>query len=84
MPFGTNVVVRRGAGPSPSTGEGGVGVRLSGAERPGFSPHPHLPPPGGKENDASVAIECRTLLREGAGGDEAGAKGMMLTAIRTF
>jgi hypothetical protein len=41
--------------PSPSMGEGGVGVRISGAERPSFSPHPNLPPPGGKENDASLA-----------------------------
>jgi hypothetical protein len=32
-----------------------VGVRLSGAERPSVSPHPTLPPSGGKEHDASLA-----------------------------
>jgi hypothetical protein len=46
--FGTNVVVRRGAGPSPSTGAGGVGVRLSGAERPSVSP-PFPPSPANGE-----------------------------------
>jgi hypothetical protein len=69
--FGTNVVVRRGAGPFPSTGEGGVGVRINGAERPSFSPpSPPSPTKGGRSTMPPWPIEGRTVLirpRQGGG-----------------
>jgi hypothetical protein len=61
--------------PSPLTGEG-----AGGGEDHTSSPHPHLPPPGGKENDASLANRVPNTidlpLWRG--------KGAVLTAVSTF
>jgi hypothetical protein len=46
----------------PLTGEGGVGVRLSEAERPRVSPIPTFPHQGGRSTRPPEPIECRTVL----------------------
>jgi hypothetical protein len=47
----------------PSRGEGGVGVRLSGAERPSVSPSiPTFLHQGGRSTRPPEPIECRTVL----------------------
>jgi hypothetical protein len=48
--------------PSPSTGEGGVGVRISGAERPSFSP----PSPPSPAKGEGVLTDPFSLLDGGA------------------
>jgi hypothetical protein len=58
---------RHGAGPSPSTGEGGVGVRLGGAEQPSVFP---LSPPSPARGEGVLTSPCELSRWGGMGGGQ--------------
>src|SRR5687768_12499871 len=48
--------------PPPRRGRAGVGVNTGGAEIASFSPHPDLPPPGGKGQHAFMANQVPNTI----------------------